>query len=267
MISSQKIPAGQLDVTGGGYTDEQAQDAVGTILTDTSEIDFTYDDSTPEITATLRNNSIGNARLEHISANHIKGRLSGNGVVQDIPMSDLPISTSTQTALNLKSDKAIEMSLASDYTLSSTTADQKLFNVGASGNGAFQVLANKTYEITGYVSLTDLSATSSNFSLAFLGTAVASAVNINTIASKATFISGAQFVGVMNSFSAYQLIINSVSSTAYIRFFGEIRFSTGGTLIPAIRNSVAVAGIVKTGSSVMIREKGSDTFTHTINVD
>ena len=29
---------------GGGYTDEQAQDAVGTILVDSARIDFTYND-------------------------------------------------------------------------------------------------------------------------------------------------------------------------------------------------------------------------------
>lgn len=37
----------------GGYTDEQAQDAVGGILTDSAEIDFTYDDATPSITAVV----------------------------------------------------------------------------------------------------------------------------------------------------------------------------------------------------------------------
>lgn len=36
------------------YTDEQAQDAVGSILLDSTEIDFTYDDPTPSITAVLK---------------------------------------------------------------------------------------------------------------------------------------------------------------------------------------------------------------------
>lgn len=38
---------------GAGYTDEQAQDAVGTILTDTSSIDFTYDDAGNTISAVV----------------------------------------------------------------------------------------------------------------------------------------------------------------------------------------------------------------------
>lgn len=40
------------------YTDEQAQDAVGNILTDTATIDFTYTDGGPTITADVKNSSI-----------------------------------------------------------------------------------------------------------------------------------------------------------------------------------------------------------------
>lgn len=35
------------------YSDEQAQDAIGTILTDSSTVNFTYDDATPSITASI----------------------------------------------------------------------------------------------------------------------------------------------------------------------------------------------------------------------
>lgn len=36
------------------YTDEQAQDAVGTILTDSNTVDFTYNDATPSITGDVK---------------------------------------------------------------------------------------------------------------------------------------------------------------------------------------------------------------------
>jgi len=49
---------------GGSYTDEEAQDAVGTILTDTGEIDFTYSDITPSITAALVAASIDESKLD-----------------------------------------------------------------------------------------------------------------------------------------------------------------------------------------------------------
>lgn len=48
----------------GGYTDESAQDAIGTILTDSSEIDFTYNDATPSITASLIAGSIDESKLD-----------------------------------------------------------------------------------------------------------------------------------------------------------------------------------------------------------
>lgn len=47
----------------GSYTDEQAQDAVGTILTDTATIDFTYNDGAPSITADVKTGSIGSTQL------------------------------------------------------------------------------------------------------------------------------------------------------------------------------------------------------------
>lgn len=46
------------------YTDELAQDAVGTILVDSSEIDFTYNDATPNITASLKAGSIDETKLD-----------------------------------------------------------------------------------------------------------------------------------------------------------------------------------------------------------
>jgi hypothetical protein len=49
---------------GGSYTDEEAQDAVGSILTDSTEIDFTYDDSTPSITASIKSGSIDETKLD-----------------------------------------------------------------------------------------------------------------------------------------------------------------------------------------------------------
>lgn len=46
------------------YTDELAQDAVGTILTDSSEIDFTYNDGGPTITASIVAGSIDETKLD-----------------------------------------------------------------------------------------------------------------------------------------------------------------------------------------------------------
>jgi hypothetical protein len=134
------------------YTDEQAQDAVGNILIDSSEIDFSYNDTTPSITASLKNNSISNQRLEHISANHLKGRLNGNGVVQDIAMSDLPISTATQTALNSKLDKFLELNsisiLSSGWLLSGGIYEYQYTNINITESSIVDVIPdNSSYSI------------------------------------------------------------------------------------------------------------------------
>lgn len=50
-------------VSGSSYTNEQAQDAVGSILTDSATVDFTYDDTANTITAVVIDASISNAKI------------------------------------------------------------------------------------------------------------------------------------------------------------------------------------------------------------
>jgi hypothetical protein len=52
-----------IDCTITQYTDEMAQDAVGTILTDSSTIDFTYNDAGNTITAIVIDSSITNTKI------------------------------------------------------------------------------------------------------------------------------------------------------------------------------------------------------------
>lgn len=61
-------------VAGGGYTDEQAQDAVGGILVDSGRIDFTYSDATPSITADIIDNSVTFAKMQTIATWHFVAR-------------------------------------------------------------------------------------------------------------------------------------------------------------------------------------------------
>jgi hypothetical protein len=65
--------------------DEAAQDAVGSILTDSARIDFTYTDSGPSITADIIANSIGNSQLRQGVGTSVIGRSAGTtGNVADI---------------------------------------------------------------------------------------------------------------------------------------------------------------------------------------
>lgn len=51
------------------FTDERAQDAIGTILVDSASIDFTYDDGTPSITASVIPGGVDHDQLLNFVAN------------------------------------------------------------------------------------------------------------------------------------------------------------------------------------------------------
>lgn len=59
---------------GSAYSDEQAQDAVGTILLDTTEIDFTYTDAAPTIEASIKANSVVVGRVHFTDTALLLGR-------------------------------------------------------------------------------------------------------------------------------------------------------------------------------------------------
>jgi hypothetical protein len=74
------LTAGDLPIT--QYTDEQAQDAVGGILTDSADIDFTYNDVANTITAILTNsgvtaNTYGSTTQVPVITVDAKGRITG----------------------------------------------------------------------------------------------------------------------------------------------------------------------------------------------
>ena len=69
------------------FTDERAQDAVGTILADSATIDFTYTDGTPEITAAVKTNSIDETHLTASVAGD--GLNGGNGTALSVDVGDL----------------------------------------------------------------------------------------------------------------------------------------------------------------------------------
>ncbi len=71
--------------TVSGYTDEQAQDAVGGILVDSTRINFTYDDPTPSITADLIANTITAGYLSAGATDVLFGRATaGAGAGEEI---------------------------------------------------------------------------------------------------------------------------------------------------------------------------------------
>jgi hypothetical protein len=75
-VASQQSTKAYVDaaiLAAGSYSDEQAQDAVGTILTDSASVDFTYTDATPSITATV----IANTTVQKTEVTKNSGAIVG----------------------------------------------------------------------------------------------------------------------------------------------------------------------------------------------
>jgi len=91
------------------YTDEMAQDAVGGILTDSSTIDFTYNDAGPSITAIVIDSSITDAKLASDSVTTVKildSNVTANKLASD-SVTTVKILDANVTANKLASDSVI----------------------------------------------------------------------------------------------------------------------------------------------------------------
>lgn len=103
---------GSLTITGNATTDtvdfsanvaffsELAQDAVGTILTDSTTIHFTYSDAIPSITANIIAGSVANISLADMVQATIKGRASGAGTGSPQDLTAAQIAAIVGTAID-----------------------------------------------------------------------------------------------------------------------------------------------------------------------
>jgi hypothetical protein len=72
---------------------EQVQDIVGAMLTDSSTIDFGYNDGAGTETASVIDDSISNAKLANMAQSTIKGRASGAGTGDPTDLTDAQVRT------------------------------------------------------------------------------------------------------------------------------------------------------------------------------
>jgi hypothetical protein len=109
------------DIT--SFSDEAAQDAVGTILTDTATIDLTYTDGTPSITADVKDGSITYAKMQDISAtSRVLGRITaGAGDPEELTGANLRTIEGTATT-DTPQFAGVEVGHASDTTLARSSA-------------------------------------------------------------------------------------------------------------------------------------------------
>ncbi len=147
---------------------------------------------------------------------------------------------------------------AADFTLTSQTPAQKMFNSPA--NGALTVQGATTYQFECMFDLTTMSASSGTFGWALLGTATFTTIKWWSSANKATLATLLAWQSTYNATSANTALATSTTGTvgaAIIR--GVMRINAGGTIIPAVSLGVAAAAVVKAGSFFRCWPVGTNT--------
>jgi hypothetical protein len=145
-----------------------------------------------------------------------------------------------------------------DRTLTSSTAEQKVF--GATANGALTLPAG-IYEFDAFLYLTTMSATSGN--LAFdpvgAGTAVTDRWGqyVSGIDNSNPLNAGTQTGSASVTQQTPASAVSAGTGTGMIgRYSGMFRISTGGTIIPSVTLVTANAAVVKAGSWLRIKKIG-----------
>jgi hypothetical protein len=152
--------------------------------------------------------------------------------------------------------------LTSDYTLTSTTAEQKLFNF--STNGAI-TLATGRYRFRASLYLTTMSATTGNASFRLAGTATLANILFQAVGLDSTTPLVAAGRGGSASVTAAgpASMVTAATGTGLVSDIeGIINVTASGTVIPSIALVTAAAAVVKAGSYVeflRIGDTGSNT--------
>jgi hypothetical protein len=197
---------------------------------------------------------------------------SGSGAT----MSRTLTSSSTGSLLSLDGSAVVYVTLGSEdiqeefwiqqnatYTLTSSTAAQKLFN--ASTNGTL-TLPIGTYRYEAIVYLTTMSATSGNGAFGILGAGTATVASALSMASgidaaigNGAAVSGSTWVGVTSNAA----IVTAAGNTALsVLIRGTFRVSVAGTIIPSFTLTTAAAAVVQPNTYFMAR-RISDSATAT----
>jgi hypothetical protein len=185
-------------------------------------------------------------------------------------------SASTGALLSLSGSAVVYGTLASEdiqeefwiqqnatYTLTSSTAAQKLFN--ASTNGTL-TLPIGTYRYEAFVYLASMSGTSGNGAFGILGagnatiaSALSMATGFDAAIGAGAACGGSYWTGVTSN-AAIVTVATGASLGVTVR--GTFRVSAAGTIIPSFTLTTAAAAVVQTNSYFMAR-RISDSATAT----
>ena len=147
--------------------------------------------------------------------------------------------------------------LNADYTLTSTTAMQKLFDTTT--NGRFDLPAG-IYTFDSFIYMTGMSATSGNGEFSMLGAGTATIGTIlmasvgrdgnNVTANTASTLSGS--ITNNTKFSS-RTATAGAGTQLYFTASGVAKCTTAGTIVPSFELNDAAAAVVKAGSYFRIR--------------
>lgn len=138
------------------HTDERAQDAIGSILVDSSSIDFTYNDGTPSITAVVLPAGVDHDSLQNFVAN------------EHIDHSSVSINTAANSGLSGGGDITASRSLVIDPSnapsVSAAVGDSVLISDLSDSGALKKVTVQSIVDLAGAGSAGDLSETSFSIS-------------------------------------------------------------------------------------------------------
>jgi hypothetical protein len=138
------------------HTDERAQDAVGSILVDSSSIDFTYNDGTPSITGAVIPGGVDHDALSNFVAN------------EHIDHSSVSINTAANSGLsgggNITASRSLVIDPSNAPSVSAASADSVLISDASDSGALKKVTVQSIVDLAGAGSAGDIAETS--FSIA-----------------------------------------------------------------------------------------------------
>lgn len=183
-----------------------------------------------------------------------------------VPANDTSIGSSQLTDLRVMRDDLLNapqtILLSADYTLTSQTAAQKLFNTPTNGR---LTLETGTYAIVGVINIQGMSSTSGNGQFGLLGAGTATLaqqvvhiVGVDGNANTAATQTGSTIEA--SNTSPASAVTAGTGTAMTMRLRGSFKVTAAGTIVPSIGLVTAAAAIVQAGSYIRVQRLGDTSF-------